>query len=162
LVGLPKNEVVPALEKQLGEYFYRVPYESSESIGVFRANYMKNIEKDNPKLVRRMNESFYSGNDAKFNEAVKERVLEYFQRLRSTTPAEVRVRIVNEYKGESRCVAECRPHFYERLIVPEFGQLTGNLELQAQVAKNECTTLLEELIVKLAGRKDWQSTMNLT
>lgn len=55
LVGLPKNEVVPALEKQLGEYFYRVPYESSESIGVFQAKLHEKYRERQPE-TRSQNE----------------------------------------------------------------------------------------------------------
>jgi hypothetical protein len=125
LVPLPKNQVVPAVKKQLGPAYNLAP-ESSELVGVFQANPVKDLEKQNPKLWKKLTYHYHAGEDSKFDEILHTVIMDYFTNLRSTSPFEVRVRVVSEFDGESRCMGECHPHFYERLIVPEFGRVEGD------------------------------------
>ncbi len=161
-VPLPRNQVIPAIERQLAPDWVSDP-DSSGLVGSFRPYETAELRRTNPELWEKIASLMKSGQMPKVEEILREYIRNYYQNLRSTTPAEVRVRVEGENQsGESRCVAECRPVFYKRVVVPEFGKVKGDLMVQAQAAKIECRTLLEDLIVQIGGRKDWQSTMNLT
>ena len=161
LVPLPKNQVVSAVEKQLSPNWITNP-DSSEFVASLRRNEVDEMRKANPELWKKIRSLIVSGNESKLKATLSEYVLNYYGALNSPTPSEVRVRVLSESRGESRCILECRPVFYQRILTPAFGLNEGDLDLQAQAAKLECQTLLEDLIVKVGGRKDWQSTVNLT
>jgi len=159
-VPRPKNQVIPAIEKVLGPDWVSNP-NSSELVGSFRPHEMAHLRKSNPELWKKIEALIASRQMPKADAIISDYLSDYYQTLRSTTPAELRVRVEGENQsGESRCVAECRPVFYTRIVIPEYGNLEGDILVQAQAARIECRTFIEDLIVKVGGRKDWQSTMN--
>lgn len=162
LVYLPKNQVVSVVAKHLAPKWVANP-DSSNFVGTFRPSEVADMKKTDPKLYKKMETLHVEGKVAEWEKMLTDYVLAYYRSLRFTTPTEIRLRVVSENtQGESRCIAECYPHLYRRLMLPEYGTIDGDLLLQAQIAKNECRSFLEDLIVKIGGRKDWESTVNLT
>ncbi len=160
-VRVPKDQIIPTVEKQLGPE-WTPEGDNTESAAGFRPSEISALKKSYPKLWTKISSLHESGNESKFDLTVDRSIMTYYRNLRNTTPGELRVRVEGEDSfGGTRCLAECRPVLYKRIIVPEFGGLDGDLMLQAQAAKIECRTFLEDLIVKIGGRKDSRSMINL-
>ncbi len=73
--------------------------------------------------------------------------------FRSTTPTDLKVRVVSEFQGESYCEAECYPYLYHEIRKGGFKEKDAAKSDQiVKISQNDCRLLLEELIAHLGGR----------
>ncbi len=150
---MSRDKVIPTIEKLLEpKSFKRGLSDPTNLAGDFYKSpvlYMQQLAPEKwQKLVRERAPT-------QTNKELDDLVTETNKRVqfRSSTPTEVKVRVMSEFQGESFCEAECYPYLYHEIRKGEFIEKNKTKSEQiVKIAQNDCRLLLEELIAHLGGR----------
>jgi hypothetical protein len=150
---LGRDKVIPTIGKLLeSKSFRRGLNDPTDSAGEFYKSpvlYMKQLAPE------KWQEMVQENAPDQTSEQLDNLVTETNKRIqfRSSTPTEVKVRVIGEFKGESYCESECYPYLYHEIRKGEFEEKDETRSDQfVKIAQNDCRLLLEELIAHLGGR----------